>query len=220
MKKNYMMIFISIMILFAVTTVAAKDWGVTLGGAYWKPDWDRGSTEGTTDGLLGPTASLRYKNVILSVQYYSGEFDIEDTFTADRTDLDLAVSYRLFNYYFATVGYKSVEFDWEAGYALDASITGYAVGFGGSYTSPSGFLFYGAGSYLPQMDYEWNFGGIKETYDTTGYTFEAGTGYVFRPAHMMLKLGYRYQKFNVDDEEGLTLDENNSGLKGEISFFF
>ncbi len=208
------------------TAYGAEDWGGNLGVAYWKPDWERASTDGETSGIWGPTASIRYKNLIVSAQYFTGEFDItvdggSTEYTADRTDLDIAVSYRFMRYFYATVGYKLIEFDWDAGYTIDAEISGVAVGLGTAYTYPSGFLIYGSGAYMPDLEYKWNFGSLETSFDTTGITLEAGVGYLLRSANLTGRLGYRYQDFSVDEDEGFgNLDDESKGVRAEISFFF
>ncbi len=223
------MIRSAILLMFCSTmthTGLCGDWGGVIGGTYWKPDWDREYSDGSTDGLLGPSVSIRFKNLILSAQYYTGEFDIDypgstQTYSADRTDLDIALSYRFLGFLNATVGYKNIDFDWVASYQIDASISGFALGAGGSYTFSPGLLVYGSASYLPALDYRWDFGGVGETFDATGYTLDFGTGWVFSRIHLMTRIGYRYQSFDVKQNESPNmLDESNQGFKADVAYFF
>jgi hypothetical protein len=208
-----------------VDPIEAQDFGGSFGVAYWKPDWDLSQAEGTTNGIWGPTAMLRYKDISFSIQYFTGEYDINfeslpDTYAADRTDLDLGVSFRFLKYFNATAGYKMIKFDWNTTYRLDATIQGFALGIGAAYTFPSNMLIYGSGSYLPALEYEWDFGGVTESYDGTGMTLDGGFGYVFQPINFVLKAGYRYQKFDADDAQAEGVEETNKGFRAELSYLF
>jgi predicted porin len=225
MKKSLVWISFAAMLMTCAAAFAEEEWGGSLGIAYWKPDWDRSASDATTSGIWGPTGSIRYKNFSLTAQYFTGKFDIEfhgldDTYAANRTDLDIGISYRFLKYLSATVGYKSIAFDWDAGYRLDATIKGIALGLGASYTFPSRFLIYGSGSYLPALKYKWNFGGLEETYDGAGTTLDAGIGYVFQSMNIVMKAGYRHQRFTLNDEDYKDLDETNKGIRAEISYLF
>ena len=220
---------IAVVMMFSLTfthTGFCGDWGGMIGGTYWRPDWDRERSDGSTDGLFGPSVSIRFKDLILSAQYYTGEFDIDfpgssRTYSADRTDLDIALSCRFLGFLNATVGYKNIDFDWVASYQIDASISGLAIGAGGSYTFAPGLLLYSSASYMPALDYRWDYGGVGETFDATGYTLDAGTGWVFSKIHLMTRIGYRYQSFDVEQNGSSDiLDETNQGFKVDVAYLF
>lgn len=226
MKKSILVVILAI--IPGISSVIAGDiWGGSLGVAYWIPEWDRSGATSSTSGIYGPSVSLRYRNFSTSVQYFTGKFDLEfdgvqGSYSADRTDLDLAFSYRFLDYFSVTAGYKNIEYDWNIGsYSLDASIEGFAIGLGAAYTTGNGILFYGSGSYLPSLDYQWNYGGIKDTYDADGVTLEGGIGYLIKPAHLLVKAGYRYQNFSLSDAEpGTDLDETTDGFRFELAYLF
>jgi len=243
-------IFLSVFfgILVSPKIMAGEDWGASLGAAFWDASYDK---KGDPENIWGPTVSLRYKNVTFVGQYFGGSFDnLEEDDTSrtqtskDREDIDLVVSYRFLDYYYVATGYKMIGWEDRTKISLlgikqdinvDYDYEGFVLGLGASYSFLNGFLVYGSGWYMPQMDVDFHqeeityddpdtsedegFVVVSDgTDDGDGLTFEAGIGYSYTPAYLTLLLGYRYQDFTFDKTKDV--EGSLKGLRAQISFNF
>jgi hypothetical protein len=202
-------------------------WGGTIGGTYWMPEWDHElqGFDAETSGLFGPVAFIHYGRIGFGIQYYTGSFDVkfggsEETFDANRNDLDLMLSYRIGSIFQLSLLYKEIQFDWKQIVKVENKIKGLGLGAGATKVFQSGILLYGFGFYMPDLDYSQTIshsGSID--FDSDGLWIEGGGGYRLAQAHLLFKLGYRYQKISA---EGRTTDwsETTRGPRAELSYYF
>ncbi len=220
---------IAMFLLLTISPCLAEDWhwGGSIGATYWVPDWehDRYGFTSDTNGLLGPVAFLHYGNIGIGLQYYSGKFDLtfpdsSEDLNADRTDMDLMVSYRVAKILQISLLYKEITFDWNQLYRVETSVKGLGIGAGLNQIFPNRFMIYGFGFYMPDLDHTQSIAqGPDYEYDSNGYWMEAGLGYMIPEAHLLIKAGYRYQRIAIQVEE-LDYTELSRGTRAEISYFF
>lgn len=206
---------------------ASSPWGGSIGVAYWYPDWSNDSIhfDSKTSGLFGPAGFIHYGRLGLGVQYFTGDFDLdfpgaENTVTADRTDLDLMLSYRITRIFQFSVLYKSIEYDWTQTYSVDSKLSGF--GFGGGFNNifSNNILLYGYGFYMPDLDFEEDIGDFSSySGDADGYWIEAGIGYLIRDLNLVAKISYRLQSIDVDIES-TDWTEETDGIKVDVSYLF
>jgi len=216
--------------ILSVTTGGAADpspWGGSLGIAYWYPEWSNDSVnfDSSTSGLYGPSAFIHYGRIGLGLQYFTGEFDLEfpggdSDVSADRTDLDLILSYRVSRMVQLSVLYKSIGYEWSQTYSVDSEITGFGFGGGFNHVFPSGILLYGYGFYMPGLDFEEDIGDWNSySGDADGYWIEAGLGYIIRELNLVAKASYRTQRIDIDIES-TDWTEETKGFRVDISYLF
>ncbi|MCD4653379.1 hypothetical protein K8T06_05540 [bacterium] len=217
-------------ILLLTQTAAADDspsFGGSLGVTYWYPNWsnEQSDFDSSTSGLYGPVVFLYYGNIGVGIQYYTGEFDLDfpgtsSSISADRTDLDFMISYRIADIFQLSVLYKQIQFEWSQTYHVESDISGFGFGGGFNKVFPSKFLIYGFGFYMPGLDYEQDIA-QSTTYngDADGYWFEGGVGYLISDLHLLAKLGYRYQTIDIDAGSS-SWKEKTDGVRVDISYYF
>lgn len=227
---RYLLIALCLGLILCATVQADAtwQWGGMAGLSCWLPAWDHDlpGFDSSSSGMYGPTAFVHYGPVGFGAQYYRGTFDItfdglDTNIEADRTDLDLILSYRFARYFQASLLYKQIEFDWTQQFRVDTSVDGFGVG--GGFTRifrPLNILLYGYGFYLPDMDHSQSLEtGETVSYDSKGYWMEAGTGYLIAPAHLIIKAGYRFQK--IDACSGSRdWSEETSGFRIDLNYYF
>ena len=219
-------------LLFVLTSNIYAEWdiGGSVGATYWLPKWEHEivNFDSDTSGIYGPVAFLHYGPVGLGIQYYTGEYDVSfhdttDEINADRTDLDIIISYRIAKIFQVAVLYKQIDLEWIDVLTIKTDINGFGLGGGFSKIyQANGFMLYGFGFYLPDLDNERTTSGIDESiqFDSDGYWLEAGIGYLIPTSHLLLKAGYRYQKIDATSNGKDNWGEENKGLRAEISYYF
>ncbi|MBN1295962.1 hypothetical protein JXA80_04220 [bacterium] len=202
-------------------------WGGSLGVTYWYPDWsnDQADFDSSTSGLYGPSAFLHYGDFGIGIQYFTGSFDLSfpgasSDISADRTDFDLMLSYRIARHFHLSVLYKSIAFDWDQTYHVESEITGFGFGGGINTMVSTHVLLYAYGFYMPSLDYEED---IEQSGsysgDADGFWLEAGLGYVVSDLPLLVKAGYRFQTIDVTSGSA-EWSEETDGARIDISYIF
>lgn len=227
-KKLITICFLFLLLtLSTIECTADEQWGGNLGLSYWHPDWTNEQNDfcSSTPGLFGPTLFVHVKNLGLSFQYFTGGFDLDfqnssQTLSANRTDMDIILSYRLAKYFQLSSLYKNIQFDWKQTYKVESKLSGF--GFGGGFNSvfSEKYLCYGFGFVMPKLDYSQTiFLGHDLSGDADGYWLEGGLGYILSDWRLIMKLGYRYQYLSIEaDSRDWT--EKTEGLRVDISYYF
>lgn len=206
---------------------AGSGWGGSLGVTSWFPDWSSGQSHFNADstGLFGPLLFLHYRNAGIGFQYFTGDFDLLfpgsiSEITADRTDFDVMLSYRIARIFQVSALYKSIRYDWHQTFDVESTITGFGVGGGINKVFPNRILAYGFGFLMPSLDYHQNVThGATYNGDADGFWIEGGIGYIVPYPQLMAKIGYRYQR--IDIESGSSdWDETTDGFRFDVSYYF
>ena len=215
MKKYLLLAFIAVCIgiIIPCKTVYATD--ITIGATTWYSWWSGGTPEdGDADPtfLYGPAMSIKFNDDFnLTFVYLYGKYDV--TGEADhgggpepfkvkfkRSDADLALNYRLNDYFKVFGGIKYIDsslpgmFDWY----------GYGPGFGLSATLPvaenifllatlSGYHLWG------KEDHP---GDGKSNNKSYGANTTLALAYYIAPASTTISLGGRYQYFKPNYDRG------------------
>jgi len=205
------------------SNVSAAD--ITVGATTWYSWWDFDTKDENKDNdidptfLYGPVLSWKFNDDFnLSFVYLYGKFDMTETenSTGDkyksevaRNDSDLAINYRLNNYFKAFIGAKYM------GYSIsdvDFKHIGYGPGAGISFVLPlkSDFYILGniSGIYLWGSEDEGSESGPATDYNEYGMNSSISLAYYFASASTTLSLGGRYQYFQTDYESGQESSEN------------
>lgn len=229
MRRFLISICICSLVIFSGVMSAQErsQWGGNIGITYWYPDWsnEQSDFDSETSGVYGPVGFIHYGNFGLGLQYYSGEFDLDfpgaaSKISADRSDLDLTLSYRIADIFQLSVLYKQIEFDWEQTFEVKSEITGFGVGGGFNKVFPNRLLMYGFGYYLPELDYEQTIAEAKDhSGDANGFWVEAGIGYVIPDVHLLAKIGYRFQSIDVETTVSDWTEETD-GFRIDICYYF
>ena len=225
MKKSYIstvVLFCCLFALYGRNNAYALD--ITAGMTSWYA-WGEQKTSGADKNfkmesdptlLFGPTLSAKLsENFNLTFVYLYGKFDYEDKKNGEklkskRNDIDLALNYRLSDYFKIFGGIKYMSFDtvqmeytnFEI-YTNGGNYSGIGLGFGLNVTFPIAenlFLlatlsgFYGFGEEkIVQSDGSSN--GRTGGRDT-GYNSNLSVAYYIASASTAISLGGRYQHFN------------------------
>ncbi|MBN1879294.1 hypothetical protein JW823_04210 [bacterium] len=229
MSRSLFCIFIMIFSLTAPGKAISNEfnWGGSLGLSTWFPDWSNEDTnfESSSSGLYGPSLFIHYRNFGLGLQYFTGQFDLlfpgtSDEITADRSDFDVILSYRIARLFQASVLYKSIQYDWQQTFDVESTLNGFGFGGGINHVFPVGILLYGYGFYMPGLDYEQRIThGARYSGDASGYWFEAGSGHVFSNPGILFKLGYRYQIIDIESQSS-SWQETTKGFRFDVSYCF
>ena len=213
--------------LLTLSSLASDQWGGNLGFSYWHPDWTSEQTDfcSSTDGLYGPALFFHVKNWGLGIQYFTGSFDLDfqqssQTLAANRTDMDIILSYRLAKYFQLSALYKNIEFDWKQTYKVKSTLSGFGFGGGFNNVFSKNFLCYGFGFAMPKLDYSQTiFSGSNLSGNADGCWVEGGLGYILSDLRLIVKLGYRYQRlsFEADTHDWI---EKTEGLRVDLSYYF
>jgi len=215
-------------VLISSTLAADSDsWGGSIGATYWKPDWtnEKSDLKSDTNGLFGPVAFLHYGKIGFGIQYFSGKFDLEfpgvtNDISADRTDLDLTISYRIADIFQLSLLYKKIDFDWSQTYKVNSTISGFGIGAGVNKVFPNNFLVYCFGYYMPGMNFDQDIE-LSSSYtgDADGYWLEGGVGYLIPAAHLLTKIAYRFQTIDIESNSQSWTEETD-GIRVDLSYYF
>ena len=197
-------------------TIGLKTWYATW---EYKPVGQEGFDYGT--GLMyGPALNIRAGNLFFGLSYLmgggftydysetSGYYDYTYEYEADRTDLDLSLGYYFHPNLALFLGYKTVtitssdtttygtftsESEWETKLAGPAfGLAGYAR------LGESRMILFGTLSYV---SLESEIDGVSgESF--TGPAIEAGLAYALETMPVSVSLGYKYQSYTEDVEDG------------------
>jgi len=214
MKKFIVIIataVISVLVILPSTTSAAE---LTVGATTWYTWWDLKSTgmNNSIDPTLlyGPALSLKFSDDFnLSFVFLYGKFDMKDssgpgTQEISRTDSDLALNYRLNNYFKIFIGakymaYKMPDFSHRS--------TGPGAGISAVIPVAGNFFILGNVSALylwgkEKQDVE------KADFNEYGANTSISLAYYIESASTTISLGGRYQYFKTAYD-----DPNNSDIK-------
>jgi len=235
--------------------LVAEGW--QYGDVYGEDHWENASSLDITGaGLYGVNGLITFNSpwgIGFTLLRGSFDFEIDQTFTAqignvtsttlyqlefgvDRTDLDLALNYRLNNNFTAFLGYKSLSYSYGEQTMLlsqthvapwgrrddvpapqqiasyEINYHGPGVGIAGSLPfGPSGLVFLGSVSFLPYfMAVE--SGRVDKLSDDTGWAVNAETGFAYVPGNMPFfgRLSFRYQRFDGFAMADVDMNENQN----------
>ena len=180
---------------------------ITVGATTWYAWWDIDAGQESLDVdptfLYGPALSVKFNNDFnLTFIYLYGKYDV--TFdkgkdTVKRTDSDIALNYRLNDYFKLFAGMKYM------GFEQDYKQNAIGPGLGLSATVPvmenffllgtlSGFHLWGKGKHGE------NNGTISSNYKEYGFNSTLSLAYYIAPASTTVSLGGRYQYFKTNDD--------------------
>lgn len=213
MKKLILLTAISFIWLTALLPLNVSAADITVGATTWYSWWDFDSKTSGKDTeidpafLYGPVLSVKFNEEFnLSFVYLYGKFDMTETdsgssdeYTSEvkRNDSDLAINYRLNNYFKAFVGAKYMGYTISDG---DFGHIGYGPGAGISFVFPLGSDFYILGnmSGLYLWGTEDDESRAATDYNEYGMNSSLSLAYYIAPASTTISLGGRYQYFQTD----------------------
>ena len=205
MKKFLLLAFVTICIGIVVPCKAYSA-DITVGATVWYTQWDMEDVTVDPAFMYGPALAVKFSDDFnLTAVYLYGKFDMGGGAKISRNDLDLALNYRLNDYFKAFAGLKYM------GYSMPfLDHSGIGPGLGLSATLPmaenlfllatlSGFHLWG------QNDFDYA-GNVKKTdYTEYGMNSTLSLAYYIEPASTVVSLGGRFQYFQTHlDGEGIT----------------
>lgn len=213
------------MTLLMTSAISAAD--ITAGATTWYCWWDmkeEGSSKKELDPvfLYGPVMSVKLSDDFnISFVFLYGKFDMTEgdnntTRKLTRTDSDLALNYRLNNYFKIFVGGKYMGYK-QSGFEH----SGYGTGTGVSFVFPLWDNFFALGNmsglYLwgkEKKDSSINSGiSANDKYHEYGTNSSLSLAYYIAPASVTLSLGGRYQFFKTKYEDTNSTDSTNTVIK-------
>ena len=210
MKKLILLTF-TVISISGIIPCKAYAYDITVGAATWYTWWDINSENGDTRSLgpsflYGPAISLKFNDDFnLTFIYLYGKFDDNEAVNVSykRVDSDLALNYRLNDYFKVFAGIKYM------GFSKPGSIhAGYGPGLGVSFTSPitnpiidNLFLLATLSGLYTWGDEEDRFGD-KSDYNEYGLNSNLSVAYYITPASTTVTLGGRFQYFKTDYDDG------------------
>ncbi|MCL2156311.1 MAG: hypothetical protein FWH53_11645 [Leptospirales bacterium] len=231
MKKYLLLTLIAICIgLIIPCKVYAVD--ITVGATTWYTWFDGG--EGSPDFdpafFLGPALSVKFnEDFNLTFVYLYGKFDAKDEdFKIKRQDCDIALNYRLNDYFKVFGGLKYIRYSFtsfeEFGYSVyesDGTDYAYGPGLGLSATYPiadnlfilatlSGFYLWDNQKVKTteySMGYPSPYGPTSEevNYKQYGFNSTLSIAYYIAPASTVISLGGRFQRFIDSDDSSFKM---------------
>jgi hypothetical protein len=207
MKKNILITVISSILLSFISQTPLHAADISIGATTWYTAWDF-EWEGTDKieydpGLLyGPVLSLAMTpDLSMSFVFLYGKFtqvmeEYDEEIDLERYDSDLAVNYRIGNFFKLFAGAKYVAFTWSNG---EHKAFGPGAGISGILPLGSDFFVLGyiSGMYLFGNEE----GTIEQDYDTTareyGGNASLALAYYIPAASTTISLGGRYQQIKI-----------------------
>jgi len=206
MKK---LLFIAIISIITPCKLYAVD--ISVGGAVWYAWYKASGGENVDPALLyGPALSVKFNDDYnLTFVYYYGEFEYNYGRTSTRHDSDIALNYRLNNYFkaFAGIKYRKIAVNSNENAEPPPLVPIYSIktdsigpGLGVSATFPLIRNMYiistGSGLFLVRRsEYDLGFDVDKRYHHNYGYNLTLGIAYYIEPASTIINLGGRYQCF-------------------------
>jgi hypothetical protein len=219
MKKLILLTAISFIWITAVLPLNVSAADITVGATTWYSWWDFDNPDNNDNPdidptlLYGPAFSVKFSDDFnLTFVYLYGKFDMnesEGTNEIARNDSDLALNYRLNDYFKIFAGVKYM------GYTFTGfEHIGYGPGAGISFVLPLGNDFFVLGNisglYLwGSEDNESN--DISLDYNEYGANTGISLAYYIAPASTTISLGGRYQYFKTDYEKADSGSESDAG---------
>ena len=189
---------------------------ISIGATTWYSWWDYNSEgEGDTDidptFLYGPALSVKFNDDFnLTFVYLYGKFDMEEKYEDNgvleiekskikRSDSDLALNYRLNDYFKVFAGAKYMSF-WNAGF--DHSGIGPGVGLSATYPLSENLFLLGtfSGFYLWGHEEDKN-GDHDSDFKEYGFNSTLSLAYYIASASTTVSLGGRFQYVKADYDE-------------------
>jgi hypothetical protein len=238
-------------------------WGY--GSTQGEDHWENASSLDTSGaGLYGLNGMISFNNPFgIGVTFLTStyEFSIDQQFTeqygditavtdykldfdVDRTDLDVALTYRLGNHFVVNVGYKSLTYSYGTQHmelvqsqhtpygelgtastpqelpAYEVTYQGFGPGTSASFPiGQQGFLAFGAVSFLPYFVASES-GKQERLADDSGWAVNSEVGIAFVPKTLPLfgRLSYRYQRFDGFSVADVDKDENQDFQGIQLQF--
>lgn len=218
MKKLILASAIALIWMSAILPLNVSAADITVGATTWYSWWDFDNPDNNDNPdidpsfLYGPVLSAKFSDDFnLTFVYLYGKFDMKETdgYTSEvaRNDSDLAINYRLNNYFKTFLGAKYM------GYTIseiDFKHIGYGPGAGISFVFPLGGDFYILGnlSGLYLWGTEDDESRTAADYNEFGMNSSVSLAYYIASASTTITLGGRYQYFQTDYESGAGESEN------------
>ena len=179
---------------------------ISVGASTWYVWWDRDEVDIDPAFLYGPVLAAKFTdNFNMTFVYLHGRFDAKDTantFTMKRNDSDIALNFRLNNYFKLFAGMKYMS------YSGIGNNTSYGPGLGISATFPIlENLFLLANISIIYLWGDNDGGDFKEQ----GTNSSLSLAYYIASASTVISLGGRYQEFTTVYD-----DNNKSRIKHEF----
>jgi hypothetical protein len=196
---------LSLLILFPQNLRAADIW---FGGAAWYVWYEASSSSEKLDPaiLYGPALSVRFNDDFnLTFVYYYGKFEYNYGRVSERHDSDIALNYRLNDYFkvFAGAKYRKVKTDSNEGSNPPVVINSIKTdsigpGLGLTLTLPltDNLYILGTGSGLllwRKSEYDLGYEQDSLDHNNYGYNTTLGLVYYIAPISTVINLGGRYQ---------------------------
>jgi len=220
MKKITALTFIAAVCCMTILRSDVSAAEISAGATTWYSWWDLKTSGGDGDQemdpslLYGPALSLKFSdNYNVTFVFLYGKFDMEQGEGKDeitRYDSDLALNYRLGNYFKLFAGGKYMAYEMD-----EFSHRSIGPGAGISAVLPIGGSFYLLGNisglYLWGKHKQDSYNGGSEDIDYNEYGMNSSISlaYYITPASVTLSLGGRYQIFKTDFESD---DPNNKDM--------
>ena len=247
LKKTLLLTLIAISILIIAPhklhavdiTIGATTWFAWVDQEYTKNLVSSSDTENTPAFLYGPAASVKFNSDFnLTFIFLYGQFKIEEktpsyliNYNYYRYDSDLALNYRLNDYFKIFCGIKYMYFgnnvsknaslgSGSAGFVYKFEHEGLGPGAGISSTYPvlenlflltslSGFYIWGEET-KGFIDASYSKRSIKSDCNDYGINFNLSLAYYIAPASTTIILGGRYQYIKTDYDKAYTYYTNDS----------
>ena len=232
MKKLILLTAISFIWLTALLPLNVSAADITVGATTWYSWWDfdqsgnTNNTEFDSALLYGPALSVKFnEDYNMTFVFLYGNFDMNETDSGTgtkttreltRTDSDLALNYRLSNYFKIFAGAKYMSYKMP-----DFDHSSIGPGAGISFVVPVGgdFFILGniSGLYLWGRDDQ---NDEKDNYKEYGANSSLSIAYYIASASTTISLGGRYQYFKTDypDNNDITHQFYGATLSANYSF--
>jgi len=219
MKKYLLLAIIAIYIgLIIPCKVYAAD--ITVGATTWYAEYKEASDFLDPTFMFGPVASVKFNDDFnLTFVYLYGQF--KDKFVSGakmkRQDSDLALNYRLNNYFklFGGIKYMNCKSSSPGNPTYKSYSYGPALGVSFTYPFIENIFFLAtlSGSYV-----WWSRSFDDSDWNDYGYNGTAALAYYISQASTTISLGYRYQRFINTDDSSLKTTFSGFTLTATYSF--
>ncbi|MCL1864765.1 MAG: porin family protein [Spirochaetes bacterium] len=206
MKHKYSLVLLLIFTAICIVITSSKAYSadITVGATTWYAWWDTSGASTDSAFLYGPALGVKFNDDFnLTFVYLYGKFDFEKPGVKTklkRSDSDLAVNYRLSDYFKVFAGIKYL-----AASMTEFEHTAYGPGLGLSAALPlykNIFLLGTLSGFYLWADQEE--GGVNSNPHDYGINTMLSIAYYIAPASTTVSLGGRYQylKHKVDEDTG------------------
>ena len=196
--KNYLLLIIIAICIGIIIPSKVYAVDATLGANTWYM-WSSEGGDVDPGFLIGPALSVKFNNDFnLTFVYLYGKFtaknDYGENFKIKRYDSDLALNYRLNNYFKAFAGVKYIGYK-SSSEGIESDSWGPGIGLSCTFPIIYNFFLLGtlSGFYLWSTDDYENDG--KDKYKSYGFNSTLSIAYYVAHESIALSLGWRYQYF-------------------------